>query len=138
MMRHWIRFEGRPYGLDRDKPRVSLNRNKAFLLNLHAFRVLGKPAAVEFLFDPNNQTIGIVATDPKKPHAFPVNVKRDELRVVYAAAFCAHFGIAIEHTVAFKDPPIAKDGIMTLDLKKPSAPPAAPDNFPYRISLLQA
>lgn len=119
MISHWTRFEGKPYGRDRDGMRVTLSPKKNIMLNEAAFEALGSPAAIEFMFDENNKRIGLKPIDPRKENAFPVKPKKGtRQRMIHAAAFCVHLGINVDHTVLFNGVDIDNEGVMSLDITR--------------------
>jgi hypothetical protein len=117
MIKHWVKFEGKPYTRNDSIPRVTLGPQKAMLLNHAAFEMMGSPAAVELFFDAGLKRIGVKPTKPSHDHGFEVKQKKDShYRVIYAGAFCNHFGLELERTVQFHDLEIDHDGILELDI----------------------
>ena len=119
MISHWTKFEGWPYGVERDQARVTLGPKKAIMLNEVAFEALGAPAAVELMFDEDRRVIGLKPVDLRRKNAFALKPKAGSRhRVIRAAAFCTHFGINVDRTVLFSEVDIDKDGVMTLEFGK--------------------
>lgn len=119
MITHWTKFEGKPYGAERDGVRVTLGPKKAIMLNEKAYEALGSPAAVEFMFEENRKAIGLKPIDPRRENAFPIKPKKGSRhRVIRAAAFCTHVGIKVDRTVLFNDVDIDNDGVMMLEIAK--------------------
>ncbi len=119
MIKFWTTFEGKPYGTKKDEARITLSPRKIFLLNQAAYKALGTPEAIEFLFDENRKLIGLKPTDPAKRNAFPLKIKKgSNHRLITAGAFCNHVGIDVEKTVVFNDTQVGTDGIMVLRLDK--------------------
>ena len=117
MIKHWTPFEGSAYGTKRHRPRVTLTRGKMMTFNRLAHEALGKPEAVRFFFDKHLKRIGVMPESPDNPSAFLMLRRKDySYRLVRATAFCNHFGIEPEATMAFFDINVDNDGIMTLDL----------------------
>lgn len=117
MIKHWTPFEGSAYGTKRHRPRVTLTRGKMMTFNRRAHEALGKPEAVRFFFDKHLKRIGVMPEQPDNPSAFVMQHRRDySYRLVRASAFCNHFGIEPEATMAFFDVGVDGEGIMTLDL----------------------
>ena len=119
MIRHWTTFNGKPNRSFKDKIRVTLNWKNSLMLNRTAFESLGRPAAVELLFD---QTYGMIGVKPVRPdahNAFPVKpVLKGSYRRVNLAPFCLHFDLRIEKTVLFLEPYVDPDGVLILNLAK--------------------
>ena len=86
--------------------------------NKPAYEALGQPDAVKLFFDEGQKRIGVRPEPTDSSCAFPMQ-KRSEFsyRFVRTSAFCGHFGIEPETTVAFHDLFVDADGMMTLDLK---------------------
>jgi hypothetical protein len=118
-MKHWVRFEGKPYGRDRSRPRVTIGPQKALLLNPAAYGMLGSPDAVEMYYDELRKTIGLKRSHESREYAFPVRKKKNsKYMVVYVGAFCNHFQIEITHSVEFNDLALDREGILELQLTK--------------------
>ena len=119
MIRHWTRFNGKPNHSSRDKMRVTINYKSSLMLNRAAFEAIGRPAAVELLFD---QTYGIIGVKPVRPdahNAFPVKpILRGSYRRINAVSFCLHFELRIEKTMLFLEPSIEPAGVLELNLAK--------------------
>ncbi len=119
MIRPWTKFNGKPNHSFRDKMRVTINHKSSLMLNRVAFEAIGRPAAVELLFD---QTYGIIGVKPIRPdahNAFPVKpVLKGTYRRINAASFCLHFDLRIEKTMMFLDAAIEPDGVLELNLAK--------------------
>ena len=119
MIRHWTRFNGTPNHSYRDKVRITLNWKSSLMLNRMAFEIIGRPAAVELMFD---QTYGIIGLKPIRTdahNAFPVKpVLKGSYRRINAASFCLNFDIRVEKTIMFLDPLINPDGVIELNLAK--------------------
>lgn len=70
---------------------ITLQRRGTFSLNKMAFAMLGKPEAVEFLFDETEQIVGLRKVDPHVPHAYPVRKQpASESYILAGQAFCQH------------------------------------------------
>ena len=98
-------------------PLVSIQRGGVFSLNADAFAVLGKPSAVEFVFDPQERVMGFRPTTAESPHSYAVRKQRQtESYLVSGRAFSKHAGISIEHAARYKAEMI--DGVLAVDLKQ--------------------
>lgn len=119
MIKHWTIFEGTPNAIKRERVRVTLGANKTISLNGVAYEALGNPIAIEMRFDSNLKRIGLKATDPERPNAFPIRPRRNsQYRWLAAGAFLTHFGIKNNGTILFEDVAIDEDGVMILDITK--------------------
>lgn len=119
MIEHWKLFEGAPNGRRKERARVTIGPNKAFLLNRFAYEAFGSPSAVELLFDENRSLIGIRACDPQKQNAFPVKtVPKSSHKFVHAGSFLTHFAINISRRILFEEIDINKDGMLILNINK--------------------
>lgn len=117
MMDQWIEFNDANYEALHSSPRVLLNAKRIFRLNARAQELLGKPAAVRFLFDAGRNRIGIRSEAPDKPHAFRVlPAAAGSTAIVRGASFCKRFGIKPEFTLAFQGVHVDGDGTLILDL----------------------
>ena len=117
MNNDWLEFTEATYERRHAKPRVLLTVEKRFRLNGKALDLLGKPAAVRFLFDVGGSRIGIRTEDPDKEHAFRVRPNtKGRTALVNASVFCKRFGIKPETTIEFVDVRLDGDGTMILDL----------------------
>ena len=121
MNKRWKRFEGRPNRITKSEPGVTLNHKGVFLLNAKAFAALDEPAAVEFVYDEDERTIGIVATDPARLNAFPVIKKETKritsFRLINGSPFCKEFGIKVATTIRFNQVDLDNEGVLMLPLK---------------------
>jgi hypothetical protein len=98
---------------------VTLGYGRTFYLNEAAFEGLGRPEAVELMFDDLRNLIGMRATNPEKRNAFPVKPHTTgRYRRVSAAPFCTQFSIRPEGTILFDRASISPEGILELPLDK--------------------
>jgi hypothetical protein len=100
---------------------VSLNRRGEIALNDRAFTTIGRPASVTLLYDPKTHTIGV---------KFPVAADRNfymvrrygrerKMRIVRANHALKQFGIRVDHTLKFYNPPVVtyrNEPMLLLDL----------------------
>jgi hypothetical protein len=123
MIKHWTKFPGRPHGrFRRDGVRVTMDPRGVIYMNEKAWDVLGRPEAVEMMFDKTRRTIGLAPSDPDVPEAFPVKPKKGTRgRIVSASAFCTHFLIKVMRTALFNEVEVDADGVMSLSLDTISA-----------------
>ncbi len=86
-------------------------------MNQKAWDVLGRPDAVEMIFDKGRRMIGLRPADPLLPEAFPVKDKKGtSSKMISASAFCTHFLIKMMRTALFREVEVDEDGVMTLSL----------------------
>jgi hypothetical protein len=89
----------------------------AFHLNNAAYDALGRPDAVELMFDPPTAVIGMRAVDPARRNAFPVKPHTSgRYKRVSAGPFCAQFRIKVKGTVLFDRAEIGPGGILELPI----------------------
>jgi hypothetical protein len=118
---HFAVFEGEQFRMKRrSEPRITLfGARSTFYLNGLAWETMGRPAAVEFMFDANVRKIAIRPTDPRKKNAFKVLVHgKGTFRRISGAAFCQHIRLKVAGTILFLEPEFDSDGMLTLDLNK--------------------
>ena len=123
MIKHWTKFPGRPHGrFERGGVRVTMSPRGVIYLNEKAWNLLGKPDAIEMMFDKTRRTIGLASTDPQVPEAFPVKPKKGMRgKIISASAFCTHFLIKVMRTALFNGVEVDADGVMSLSLDTISA-----------------
>jgi hypothetical protein len=102
-------------------PAVTVLHRGQLSMNEAAFTELGSPKAVELLYSPAEQLVGIRAADPAEPHAYvPRTAAKNKGHgpyIVSGAAFFSHYGIIMDKTVRFDV--TVNDGILIIDLKQP-------------------
>ena len=113
-------------------PAVTLMHRGQLSLNEAAYTELGSPAAVELMYSRADRVIGIRAVDPDEPHAYvprtPAKQKGRGPYILSGAAFFSHFGIPLGPTTRYMV--TVKDGILTIDLKKPGIPVVVGESKP--------
>ena len=86
-------------------------------MNEKAWDTLGRPDAVEIMFDKGQRMIGLRPADSMMSEAFPVKDKKGtSSKVISASAFCTHFLIKTMRTALFREVEVDEDGVMTLSL----------------------
>lgn len=116
MMEVWEVFRGRPNGI-RGVARVTMQRDGALLMNELAYEQIGRPEAVELMFEARTQRIGLKAIDPDEDHAFRVKKrKRMNQWEVRASPFFVHHRIKTDRTMLFGKIEMTADGVMALDM----------------------
>ena len=119
-MDRWTVYEGRPNGKRAANGlRVTLGYGRTFYLNHAAFEALGKPEAVELLFDNERDVIGIRGSDPRRENAFPVKPHSSgRYKRISAVPFCAEWNIRVRETLLFHGAYIGPHGVLELPLAK--------------------
>lgn len=97
------------------RPQVTIQAKGTIGLNRACFELLGKPDAVELLYDREAKLIGFRAVDPNSQHAYPMRaVNSGSTYIVAGTRFLNYYdipiGIARRYNVAMQA------GILTLDL----------------------
>lgn len=117
MIERWEVFQGRPNGVDRSRPRVTLGPKGIFLLNGAAVEALGSPEAVELMFDKGRGMVGFRAVDRARQNAFPLVKKKGMSHwTLRAAPFCVHYGLKAERTMLFNEVGVTREGVLALDV----------------------
>lgn len=115
MMEVWEVFRGRPNGV-RGVARVTLQRDGTLLLNALAYEQIGRPEAVELMFEVRTRRVGLKAIDAGEDHAFPVKQKkRMNQWEIRSSPFFVHHKIKTDRTVLFGKTEMV-DGVMALEL----------------------
>ena len=119
MIRHFVEFQGKQYGASRREIRVTINKNKVFILNAKALEALKNPTYVKLYFDEPRGLIAMRRCEGGHPNAFLLKngSKGSYHKALHAAAFCAHFKIHVDHTTVFLTPRMEGD-MLTLDMNK--------------------
>lgn len=97
---------------------VSIHRRGAISMSAAAYDAIGKPGAVELLYDRAEQIVGLRPVAPEVGHAYPVRAQGGQPGgpfIVAGRAFTKHFGI--DTSVARRLPAIVEDGVLCVDLK---------------------
>ena len=78
------------------EPQVTVQKRGTITFNAAAYGLLGSPAAVELLYDPDERLLGLRAVSARAPHAMFVRSSSRTANgpwVVSAMAFVHHYGI---------------------------------------------
>ena len=119
----WTRFPGRQFSRNvTDGIRVTMGPDGVIYMNAAAWDALGRPEAVEMMFDKPRHVIGLRKCGPLTDGAFQVKAKSGSKgRVIHASAFCMHFLIKMGRTGLFNDVYIDHHDTMQLHLTTVSA-----------------
>jgi hypothetical protein len=103
------------------EPWVTIQKKGLLSLNSSSVEALGKPEAVELLFDPEEQKIGFRPTNPESPRSFPLRRQgRPDLThpnyLIAGTAFCNYYGIDTSFARRYR--PQIEDNILAVDLKQ--------------------
>ncbi len=111
-------FKGSPNRVERDEPRVTLDKRGVMLLNRQAYQAMGSPGAVKLFFEENELVIALKPGDVRHKNAFTVKLKGPvgHTRIIHTQPFCNHFKIRVERTLLFNDIEIDNEGTMLLSL----------------------
>ncbi|MDE8670891.1 hypothetical protein PY310_20175 [Pseudarthrobacter sp. H3Y2-7] len=105
-------------------PTVTIQKRGMFSLNDAAFRMIGQPEGVQFLWDGDAKLIAIQGVPLTTPNAYPTRRQgpaKDTKRgiVLIAGAMFTKF-IGIDTSVAKRWVPRLEDGMLIVDLNEPS------------------
>lgn len=112
-------------------PYVTVQRKGILSLNLSAFEELGKPEAVELMYDSDEEIIGIRAVEPTIEHAYPIRKSGETTILVSGIAFARFFNINSD--TARRYPAVMDDGILCVDLKGGGTDVTGPRTGPRTI-----
>lgn len=99
------------------EPYVTIQRRGTMSFNKAAHHALGAPEAIELLFDPNEQIIGVRAVDPRAEHAYPIRMTNAETSfIVSGTAFTRYYDIPTDVSRRFRAAMV--DGVLCIDLKE--------------------
>lgn len=101
-------------------PRISILKRGAISFNEAAFGILGSPAAVQLLFNPESRVAGIRAVIENHPSAHPVRTNQGARSyVVGCQGFLQHFDIRYDHSRRYA-PRFEKNALL-IDVDDPVA-----------------
>lgn len=82
------------------EPFITIQRKGILSLNASAFALLGSPPAVELLYDPDENIVGLRAIDVAAAHAYPVRPTgaNEHTYLVSGSAFTNHYNISTDRT----------------------------------------
>lgn len=100
------------------RPEVTIQASGSLSMNASAHHALGKPEAVEMLYDREQRVIGIRAVSPEAPNAYPLRaVGKGGSFIVSGRGFVAYFGIPVGGPVRREVRMV--DDVLIIDLKDP-------------------
>jgi len=102
------------------RPQVTIQAGGSLSLNLSSFHALGRPAAVELLYDREQRVIGFRPVPSETDHAYPIRGAGQKEHptsfIIAGRAFLAHFDLAVEQSVR-RDATVTAEGVLIVDLK---------------------
>lgn len=102
-------------------PTVTLQRRGLLSLNRSAYALIGNPAAVELLWDPERQVIGLRPAEETNPNAYPARPQASNSDrgpfLIAGTAFTQYYKIDTSETQRWV--PQVEDGILCIDISKP-------------------
>lgn len=109
-----------------DKPQVTIQKGgRAIAINGPSYDALGKPAAVELLYDPDENFIGFRPAEPDMPHAVPLRQQqRSQNHTVAGTAFTKYVGV--DTSIARRYSAEMMGDTLAVDLKQEAADATGP------------
>lgn len=102
-------------------PSVTLQKTGVLSINRSAMALIETPTQVELLWDADRKIIGLRATDPNNPNAYPArpqNAREDKGPILVAGATFTQY-YKIDTTVSRRWVPFVEGGVLCIDLSKP-------------------
>jgi len=97
---------------------VTLQRDGSLLLNALAYEQIGRPEAVQLMFEGSRRRVGLKAIDASEDHAFPVvPLKRMTQWVVRSSPFFVHHRIKSDRTMLFGKVEKTDEGVLALEVE---------------------
>lgn len=101
-------------------PSATLQKSGVLSLNRSAMALIDTPSQVELLWDPDRRVIGLRATYPENPNAYPArpqNAKEDKGPILVAVATFANF-YKIDTSVSRRWIPYVEGDVLCIDLSQ--------------------
>jgi hypothetical protein len=98
-------------------PVVGILASGTLSVNAPAFELMGRPEAVELVYDPNERIVGMRPTSPEAPHAY--RVRKEGHAASYSVAgkaFCDYYGIPMKPSRRY--PAQMYGDVLGVDLKQ--------------------
>jgi hypothetical protein len=110
---------------------VAIQRGGIFSINRDAYELLGRPAAVEFVFDPQERVMGFRPATVDAPHAYAARKQRDsDSHLVSGRAFCRYANIPLDHSARYRAELMGD--VLAIDLNAPVSTTKPPAKKPIR------
>ena len=113
----WEKFIGGPNKPNRERIHITMNKHNVIYLNGNAYRMMGKPEAVQFFLNRKEGKLGLKPANPCLHDAFPLKPDKGSL-IIHASPACRSFGIRFTTTEKFIDPVLDASGNLILDLSR--------------------
>lgn len=118
-------------------PCVLIRREGVVSLNQSAYRAIGSPPAVIFLYDRRARVIGLRAAEPEEPHAHRLREQKGTSYAICAAAFLNSFAIPHDELTRF-DAVRVENGMLIVELERGTQrrrlAPVSPAAFGRRLA----
>ncbi|MDQ0710029.1 hypothetical protein QFZ52_002681 [Arthrobacter woluwensis] len=105
-------------------PAVTIQKRGLFSVNDAAYRLIGEPEGVQFLWEEDSRRIGIQGVPLESPNAYPARRqgtgKYANRSVVLIAGTMFSRYIGLDTTVAKRWVPTVENGMLVIDLKLPA------------------
>ena len=87
---------------------VSINKRGEIAMNDRAFAAIMRPASVTLLYDPEARLIGVKYPVSADRHFYMARRygRNNKMRIIRAARALKQFGLQLEHTLKFYNPPV--------------------------------
>jgi hypothetical protein len=100
------------------KPTISIQKKGIISLNRAAYELLGRPRAVELLYDRERQLVGLRVGSEGGEHAQVVRpTTNGSAFLVSAARFAKHYGIPVDE--GHRWPAEREENVILIDISKP-------------------
>lgn len=108
----------RAYVTSEAVPLVAVRQRGTLGINRMAYEALGEPKAVELLYAPDEQIIGLQAAERNAPDAYRIRREAEGRYEVAGVSFLKHYGIPLEKVGGRRYRAEVVDGILNVDLKQ--------------------
>jgi len=117
-IKHWTIFRGKPNSpIGSATMRVTLGPRGDIYMNKAGWESLGKPEAVELMFDKNRDVVGLKKVPTWQENSFPVQAKKGSGgKIIHASPFFAHLAIRTVRTMIFNNAHMDED-VLSLPLE---------------------
>lgn len=104
-------------------PAVTIQKRGLFSLNDAAYRLLGEPEGIQFLWDAEERLIALKPTSKEDLNSYPArrqSSSKDTGPVLIAGTMLTRY-IGLDTTQAKRWTPVMRDGLLIVDLKQEGA-----------------
>lgn len=113
--KEWEKFNGGQNMPKQDHIHITMNKGGIIYLNANAYRMMGRPEAVQMYFNRKVNKIALMPAHARLKDVFQVKEKRN-FYLIHTSPFCINFGIRLDGSEKFINPEVDDDGILHLDL----------------------